>query len=128
MKKLVSLLLILLLSNQAVAEPKLVYLEKDNLAPFTGYLINPEMEKQFRLMDSELDYQKKLNLSLKSITKLHEENESIYIKRLENQQKQIDNLSERIVKDDSIWGKLGMFLLGSASTILIAYGVTRATR
>jgi hypothetical protein len=128
MKKKISLILILLLSNSAIAEPKLIYLEKNEIAPFTGYLINPEMEKKFRLLDSELDYQKKINLSLKTINNLYEENELIFIKRLENNQKQIENLNKRIIREDSIWGKLGMFLLGGLTTTLLSFGVNRASK
>ena len=86
-------ILLLLLTNTAQAF-NVKYLEVGDKAEFQGFLFEPSAEKKFRFMDIELDYQKKLNVSLEEINKSYENNQVIMQTRLDNQQKQIVSLTE----------------------------------
>ena len=87
------IILLLLLTNTAQAY-NIQYIKAGDVSPMTGFVIEPAMEKAVRFQDLELDYQKKLNVSLDTINKSYENNQVIMQTRLDNQQKQIVSLTE----------------------------------
>lgn len=103
-------------------------IEKDKPAYFTGFLISDDTELHFRLLDQELTFQKNTNLTLDKINKSYEATTNIMQARIDTQQKHIESLTDRLGRDDSLWGKLGMFLLGAATATVMAYAVTRVTK
>jgi hypothetical protein len=109
------LLFCITLSNSVLASDA-KYLEVNEKAPFAGYLITPDRAKHFR--DTELE----LNFLLKD-TKVME-------KQLANSEAYIDKLSKRLAeeKSDTFYGKVGFFILGSALTTAIVFGVNKASK
>lgn len=119
MKKLISLLLLTSIPFQALAD-QVVYLPKDTPAPYTGYLFDREKAEKIRLLD--LNYQE----ATKKVDYYKTDND-LYEKRLVNLRSQNDNLAQQNVelRENSIWSKLGFFVLGAAATTAIAIGVSR---
>lgn len=120
MKKM---LLFLLIPSLLLADDSVKYLNKDDKAPFDGYLFSREAERQLRLTDLELKQSK-------DIIKLYEQKSTIQEKQIELRDKELDVLSKRVIeqKDDSFFGKIGFFVLGVAATSAIAFGITRISR
>src|SRR6267142_3267332 len=96
-------------------------LNKDDKAPFKGYLISEEKGMKLKLMD--LDLQSKIK-----VIDLQQQEQLVMQQRLTNSENEVNQLNKQLenVKDNSIWGKVGFFILGAAVTGLVAYGVTRA--
>jgi hypothetical protein len=96
------------------------YLTKDTPAPFTGYLISPEKAEKVRLMDIDLKAALKTNQLLQGENDLLEQ-------RLQNMTTANVELAKQI-NDNSIWGKVGIFVLGAATATVIAFAAVRAVR
>jgi hypothetical protein len=122
MNKIIPLLLIVLTPLNALADDA-KFLEKGQIAPFDGFLLDREKATKVRLLD--IDYQE----ALKTKDYLQKDNE-VYIQRLDNMKNYNDRLAKENVelRENSIWSKLGFFVLGALVTTGIAYGVTRATK
>lgn len=120
MKKLI--IILLLISNVCYSDQS-TYLNKDDKAPYDGFLLDREKASKVRLLD--IDYKE----ALKTQEYLKTDNE-LYVKRLENMTQENDRLSKQLVeaRDPNIWDKIGFFFLGALVTTGIAYGVSRATR
>lgn len=128
MKQIICTLLILLYSVNVLGDD-IKYLPKDTPAPFAGYLISPDFELKFRLMDKELDYMKKVNEGNLRIIKGQEDSLTIMDQRIVNQHKQIDNLVNSVAREkNDMLSNVGFFLLGSIITGLIGYGIYRGTK
>lgn len=125
LKKIIALTLLLsLLPIRALADDgSAVYLPKTSPAPFAGYLISPDTATKVRLMKIDNDELTKTNVYL-------QQDNDLYVKRLDNMKDYNDKLASENVslRENSIWSKLGFFLLGAAVTTGIAFGVSRATR
>ena len=104
------------------------YLIQNSPAPFTGYLISTDTEKDFRIMNDELEYEKKINVSLKNVTKAYEDTNVVMQTRITNQETQIDHLTKKLGDSDSLFSKIGMFLLGSVVATAITFSVAKASR
>lgn len=113
---------ITLLSNICLAAD-VVTLKQNDIVPFDGVLFSHEREKALRVIDQNLTIANDLN-------KLYEEKIGIMDKRIELRDTQIDSLTKTLAstREDTIWTKIGFFILGAAVTTGIAYGVTKATR
>lgn len=122
MKKLLATLLIIA-TFPAYGADDVVYLNKGASAPFTGYLITQEKADSIREMKIDLDTQKQVNALLL-------DNQKIYELRVDNFKKQSDDLSKQVetMKDNTMFTKIGFFVLGSVLTGLVAYGTTRALK
>lgn len=120
--KLLSILLITCLVTPAFADQS-VLLDKGTPAPFSGFLLDKEKAGKVRLLD--LDYQE----SLKTQGYLKADND-LYVKRLENMTTENDRLAKQVQdsRTTGIWSTIGIFLLGSAATIAMTYGVSHAIR
>ncbi len=121
LKKLLSL--ILLISYGVRAET--IYLDKGQIALFSGYLLPPEDEKRGRLSLMEVDFQKAINESK--------------TRELESSKKEVGYLNEQLVlykssneqlfkrsMENTIKGfgsGFWHFLLGAVVTIAITYSV-----
>ena len=117
------LVLLLLLTNTVQAF-NIQYIKAGEVAPFTGFLMEPAMEKSVRFQDLELDYQKKLNFSLEAINKSYQNSEVIMQTRIDNQQKQIQTLSE----GNGFFSKYSFFLLGIATATAAAFAIKQVTQ
>lgn len=117
------LLVFLLLTQQAFGY-EVKFLNQGEQAPFQGYLMEPALEKQFRLLDKELDYNKKLVVSLEQINKSYEEQVSIMQTRIDNQSKELKEYRN----DNGFLTKYGMFLLGAATATIVAFAVKKASQ
>lgn len=117
------LLVFLLLIGQVHAEESVVYLEKGKPSPIDGFGITVEKAKSIRILD--LNYQ----FEQKKTAALTEEN-GLVMQRLANAQEQNQSLARQLVeqRDSSFFSKAGFFILGAATTTLIAYGVSHAVR
>lgn len=121
MNKSIAILLILFQFPVYADDAK--YLGKGQPAPFDGFLLDREKASKVRLLDIDLKE------SLKTNEYLKKDNE-LYVQRLDNMKEYNDNLAKEVVtlRENSIWSKLGFFLLGAATTTLITFGISRATK
>jgi len=121
-KTLLALMIISLLLSYARAD-EFEFLKKGTPAPFDGYIVTPEKERNLRLTNEQLKISE-------DTLKLQNEKISIYEKRLQIRDTQIDALSNRVVeqKDESFFTKAGMFILGAVVTTGIVYGVSRVSK
>lgn len=117
-------LLILVLLTQQAFGYEVKFLQKDQPAPYDGYLFEPKAEKELRLLDSEFVYQKKLTVSLEQINKSYEEQVQIMQSRITNQSKQIQDLQD----NNGMLSKYGFFVLGVVSATLMAYAINQGTK
>lgn len=131
MKQIInSLLALSLFFNSVVAQAEIKYLEKGNVAPYTGYLFTPDHEKRYRLIDQELEYYKKTSQLNEDLNKLFESKVKVMDDRILIRDQQIDTLSKRLTesKEGEFFTKLGFFILGALVTTGVAFGVSRAIR
>lgn len=92
------------------------YLVKDTPAPFTGFLISPEKAEKIRIMDIDLRLATRTNEILTTENTLLKDHNTYLAKEL------VDT------RDNSMWGKIGYFILGAVLTTGIAFGVSKATK
>lgn len=118
-----ALLLALILFTNTAFGYEVKYLDQGQAAPFAGYLIEPKLEKEFRLMDKELEYNKKLVVSLDAINKSYQEQVYVMQTRIDNQSKELKELRT----SDSFLSKYGLFILGCLTTTAVAFAVNRAS-
>lgn len=122
MNKLIIFLLIALTPLNSLADDA-KFLEKGQAAPYDGFLLDREKAAKVRLLD--IDYQE----VLKTKDYLQKDNE-VYVQRLDNMKNYNDRLAKENVelRENSIWSKLGFFVLGALVTTGIAFSVSRATK
>ena len=120
--KLLSILLVFSLITPAFADQS-TYLDKGAVAPYPGFLLDHEKAGKVRLLSIDLEE------AVKTRDYLTKDNE-VYVKRLENMTTQNDKLATQLAdaRDTSLWSKLGLFILGAATTTLIVYGTSRVTK
>lgn len=109
-------LMILCFITQSLFAQDATVLKKGDPAPFDGVIFTKEKEKEIRLMTET--------------KKLQDEKIDLYDKRIALRDKQLDSLAERVVeqKDESLFTKVGMFILGAAVTTGVAFGVSRIAK
>ncbi len=92
-------------------------------ASFSGYLISPD--KVSKIRDNAIDLQSKTR-----VIGLMEDESVLMTARLKNSQDESETLSKRLqtLKDDSVFGKIGYFILGALVTTGVAYGVSKTIR
>lgn len=115
-------LILLLLVSNSVQALEVKFLEKGQEAPYAGFLFEPKAESRCRLLDQELDYNKQINASLTNMNNLYEQNATVMQNRILNLQQQVNN------NENTLFSKTGFFILGVATTILVAFATSRATR
>jgi len=100
-----------------------VLLNKDQPAPFTGFLVTKEKVEKIYHLDLDLQLKTKESEIYKQQLLLTQD-------QLKRNNEFIDTQSKRIVEmqDNSIFTKIGYFILGSIVTGAIAYGVTTTLR
>lgn len=123
------LLIFLLISQLSYAQEfRVIYQPKGTSQTEEGYWISVDTEKTFRLMDIDLQFEKKKNDKYKDLTLHLNESNDLLQKRIDIQQNQLNNLYDQVGKSDGLWGKLGMFLLGAGAATLMAFSITKATK
>lgn len=119
MKKLWLLLLILtLISNFGYADDNAIYLDKDQKAPYSGYLITPEGATQQRNVGIERDSYKLLNQSLTTQLDLESKSRQDSDKKVVILQNDLTNTTKALIEVKSMndWEKAGFFVLGMVTT------------
>jgi len=118
MKSIVCLLLSINLISPAFAED-VTLLKEGQPAPWAGFLLTREKVEKVYKLDLDLQLQTKQSEIYSQQLKLTQD-------QLERNNKFIDEQSKRIVsmQENSIWTKIGFFVIGSVITGAIAYGVT----
>ncbi len=124
------IVIMLLFSSVSQATDSVVYLPKDQKAPYDGYLFTPDMEKEVRLNTINLKYSEELNASLVKINAIHKDNLQILDQRVKLYQDQSDSLAKSLEssRSTSFFEKTLYFGLGAIITGGIAYGVTKSLR
>ena len=119
MKKLIALLL--LVCSPAYANTAVLL--KGQPAPWGGILMSQEKAEQVRQIKLDLD------LKLVEVDILTRQNKLLTDYTATSEQ-HIQSLSKQVVesRDNSMLGKIGYFLLGAATTTIIAYGVSQSLR
>lgn len=122
-KKIISIFLLITLAPLNSLADDAKFLEKGQPAPFSGFLLDRDKAAKIRLLD--IDYQE----ALKTKDYLQKDN-AIYVQRLDNMKEYNDRLAKENVelRENSIWSKLGFFVLGALVTTGIAFGVSRAAK
>jgi len=112
------------------ANPQIVGIKKGEVAQFDGFIINYEMEKNFRLINEENINLKKINITLKDLQVTQEQTIEILNKRLVSSQDLNDKFLDRIHQQESqsFWEKSIFFLGGAVITGALAVGVSRGLR
>lgn len=118
----------LLASLSANADVK--RLEKDQTAPFSGYLFDDTSELKARTAVQELDvsnkrvilYQK-LNDSQSQAIDLLNQRVDLYIKQSNDSAKQVVES-----RDKTFWSSFAYFALGAGTAVLLTYGVSKASK
>ena len=123
MKKLIVCFMLTIVCLNNTFADNVVFLDKDKPAPFAGYLMDQEKVDKIRLLN--IDYQE----ALKTKEYLQKDND-LYAKRLDNLTQYNDKLATEVVslRENSIWSKIGFFILGAAVTTGVAFGVSKAIR
>lgn len=123
MKYVAILTLLLFAQNTLAYDVKPI--QKGDIVPYAGYLITSETEKEFRLLDQNYQFSTKLNNSYEGLIKSYESNEVILNQRINIAQEQ----NEKLVKTkNSDFGKIGMFLIGAGTAILIMFAHGKINR
>jgi len=122
--KVITVAIILSLASQSVFAQEVKYLEKGQTAPYTGFLFTPDLEKEFRLMDKKLEFNVELNVSYENLIKSYQGNEALQNKRIDICQAQ----NEKLAKPKSSLEGVGSFLLGVATTLLVAFAYKQVVR
>ena len=114
--------LFLCIPSYVLAED-VVPLNKDQPAPFAGFLIDRNKAEKIRMLD--LDYQFELQKGTLLNNQL-----SLTQLQLKNDEEHIMLLNKKLLEsqESGIFTKYGFFVGGVLTTILITYGVSRATK
>lgn len=122
MKYLLTFLLIFV-NITTYATDDVVILQKGQAAPFEGYLLTKEKGETVYKLGIDLNYQtRRGDLLEQKVSLLDEQNQ--------RNRDYIKDLSTQLVeaKSDTIWSKIGFFVLGCAVTTAVTWGVTRAIK
>lgn len=111
---LLILIKISLLTQICLAEEKVVYLKKAQPSPYEGFLFTPDKTKELRYKMELLDFEKTKNIHLTQINKLQKS-------AIQEQGEEINQLKSK----DTTLIKIGMFLLGVATTTLLVVGIQK---
>jgi hypothetical protein len=125
-QKTIALGCLLLTANSHAAdttEPDNVVLNKGDQAAYSGVLVPPA--RAGRLLNLTIDL-----TTCQKVSGLKDEEAAVVSQRMSNLNAENTMLSDRLAKtkEDGFWGKVGMFVLGAATTTAIAYSVSKATK
>lgn len=118
----------LLISATSVAQVQ--YIQKDSIAPYTGYLFSIEAERVNRKSLLDLDVYKQLDESNKRMLDLKIQENKLLTEQYLLWKTQSDNLSKQLIsaRNDTFWHSLLYFGLGCLVTTGLAFAVNKATR
>lgn len=124
------LISLLFLSTSVLAKPEMQKISKGQCAPYDGYVINYEMETEFRKINEERKLAQSLNISLKDLQVETEKTVDILKRRLDNSNELNDRLYQRISnqeKQDTLINTL-FFIGGAALAGGVAIGLSKGLR
>lgn len=129
LKKIISITLIVsnLFASVSYAED-VIFIVKDDKAPYTGYLFPTDKASQMKNKLMDCDLTTKTNESLLTSISLYKKNEEDYNKKIDLLSVQNDNLAKNLyeARQVSFWDRFGFFLLGVVGTTAAAYAVKKA--
>lgn len=120
MKKLIAL--ILLMTTPVFGDTNVYHLLPGQVAPVEGFLFTVSAERQLRLTDSDLNYQKQINAELTAVNLSYQDEVKVANERINNQQAEIKELNSKV---NPFFGKEFYFVLGAVLSGLIGYSVYR---
>lgn len=123
------ILIFLLIGNLAYAEDA-IYLNKDQKAPYSGYLLDEETVKGLRNAAIDRDLYKNLNDSNQKSLALERSNGELKDKKIDLLLAQNDNLAKTAYSNQSLstWEKIGYIGLGMVITVLAFKGARELSR
>lgn len=122
------ILIFSLISNLSYAEDT-VYLEKDQKAPYNGYLFTEPKAKEIRIKLLEGEANKELNESLGKTNQWLLQNSELKDKQLTYAMERMNSLAStlRDERSTSNWERALYFSLGVVATGLSLYGLKKIT-
>lgn len=123
-------LIFLLIFAQISYSQDAVYLTKDSVTPFDGFLITAEKVNEFRTSLIERDSYKSLNDSLEKSLTMQQDINNNNIKKVNILLNQNDNLAINLAdaRSTSDWMKIGCFLLGMLTTLVGAIAISKVAK
>lgn len=118
-----NIVLILALLLNCVYAGEIVTLNKGDIAPFSGALVDKEQLSEFRKIDEERKLLDQQNVKLKDLADIHNQRIDLYKQEVKMVR---DDLSSQQRK--SFWTNIGYFALGVVVTGLAAKVAIEATR
>lgn len=103
------------------------FLDKNEPAPFAGYLFSPDKEKEARIGLVEKDYYKQLTESQNRVIILNNDNEKIYTERLNLYRNQNAELQKELANQRST-SELQRWIYFGAGIFLSGFAVWGASR
>ncbi len=124
------LMLVMALIPGLVLGQNAVDLIKGQPAPFTGILITPDTDLKIKKDLNELDYLRVINDSNKRVIGLLNEQVALSSQISEKWHQEAITQSEARLKieNNQFWKYTGFFTLGAAVTILLTFGVNKASK
>ena len=114
------------LTNNCFADD-VTYINKDDKAPYSGFLFTETKTKEIRLQLIDLDTYKSLNSSLTRTVELYKKNEEIDQTKINTLLDQNDKLADSLysARETSNWEKGLWFFGGAILTGLAFYGASQ---
>ena len=103
------------------------YINKDDKAPYSGFLFTEDKAKDIRLQLIDLDTYKSLNKSLERTVELYKKNEDIDQSKINTLLDQNDKLATNLysARETSNWERALYFFGGAVLTGLAFYGASQ---
>ena len=130
MKIFMILMLSVSLAQSGFAASSIKPIKKNESAPYDGYVINEEAEKNFRQINEEKKHLEKVNIKLEDLGQKQ-------AKIIDNQDRRIElnqSLNEKLIlaeerkEREGFWMKAIYFLGGAVMASIVAYGAARSGR
>lgn len=122
------LLILLLIPSIALAQVK--HLNKNDKAPFSGYLFSPDKEAEVRKTNEDYKTLVLVDQNNQKLFKLKDDQIGIMDKQITLWRTQSQDLSKQLVEreNSSFWKQTLFFGLGAIVTTAIVYGVNKASK
>jgi|688.fasta_scaffold00313_51 hypothetical protein len=130
LKKPIIVLAITLIFSTNIRAEEVIVLNKGDIAPFAGILMDNNKANDVRLKLTELDFQKSLNSSYEKSIKLYKDNEIYYVEKTNTLLSQNKDLINTMRASESLnkWENMAWFGLGIIVTIAGGLLVRQAAR
>lgn len=122
--------IIVMILSIATAHADVTFLPKGSPAPNDGYLFDKDTELKARTAVQDVDLANKKVDLYKQMNDSQSQSIDLLNQRVGVYQKQSDELSKQVIeaRDKDFWHSFIFFATGAASAILMAYGISKATK